>query len=72
MKFLIIAAAATSAASYDGKTIDVTGTINLYHGSAEIVLDSPSQISAKWRTQMAISRPISTTLSGGSRRYSVI
>ena len=33
--------------SYDGKTVDVTGTVKSYKGAAEIALDSPSQISAK-------------------------
>jgi len=30
--------------SYEGKTVDVTGTIRIYHERAEIILKSPSQI----------------------------
>jgi hypothetical protein len=32
---------------YDGKTVDVTGTIKMFKGSPEIVLESPSQIAVK-------------------------
>ncbi len=40
-------ASSPDVASYDGKALDITGTVKLYHGSAEVVLNSPSQISAK-------------------------
>ncbi len=33
--------------SLDGKTVDVTGTIKLYQGRTEIILNDPTQIKAK-------------------------
>jgi DNA/RNA endonuclease YhcR with UshA esterase domain len=33
--------------SLDGKTIDITGTIKLYQGRTEIILNDPAQIKAK-------------------------
>jgi DNA/RNA endonuclease YhcR with UshA esterase domain len=33
--------------SLDGKTVDITGTIKLYHGRTEIILNDPAQIKAK-------------------------
>lgn len=29
---------------YEGKTVDITGTVQMYHGRPEIILRSPSQI----------------------------
>jgi hypothetical protein len=34
-------------ASYDGKVLDITGTVQQYQGRAEIILTSPSQVSPK-------------------------
>jgi hypothetical protein len=34
-------------AGYNGKMLDITGTVEQYQGRAEIILTSPSQISAK-------------------------
>jgi DNA/RNA endonuclease YhcR with UshA esterase domain len=31
----------------DGKTVDITGRIRLYHGAPEIILNDPAQIKAK-------------------------
>jgi DNA/RNA endonuclease YhcR with UshA esterase domain len=36
-----------NAQQYDGKTVAVTGKIQLYKGKPEIILNSPSQISVK-------------------------
>jgi DNA/RNA endonuclease YhcR with UshA esterase domain len=33
--------------SLDGKTVDITGTIKLYQGRTEIILNDPAQIKAK-------------------------
>lgn len=33
--------------SLDGKTVDITGTIKLYQGRTEIILNEPAQIKAK-------------------------
>jgi DNA/RNA endonuclease YhcR with UshA esterase domain len=32
---------------YEGRTVAVSGKITLYHGKPEIIVTSPSQISAK-------------------------
>jgi DNA/RNA endonuclease YhcR with UshA esterase domain len=32
---------------YEGRTVSVSGKITLYHGKPEIIVNSPSQISAK-------------------------
>jgi DNA/RNA endonuclease YhcR with UshA esterase domain len=37
----------SNVSSYEGKTVDVTGTVKLYDGSPEIVLDKPDQLSVK-------------------------
>ena len=37
----------TNAQQYDGKTVSVSGRIQLYKGKPEIIVTSPSQISAK-------------------------
>jgi DNA/RNA endonuclease YhcR with UshA esterase domain len=34
-------------ASLDGKTVDVTGRVRLYHGNPEIILNDPSQLKTK-------------------------
>jgi DNA/RNA endonuclease YhcR with UshA esterase domain len=34
-------------ASDDGKTVDIIGTVKLYRGSPEIVLETTGQLSAK-------------------------
>jgi len=41
------AAQFSNAQQYDGRTIAVTGKIQLYKGKPEIIVTSPSQISAK-------------------------
>jgi predicted lipoprotein len=33
--------------SWEGKTVDVTGAVKLYHGRPEIILNDPAQIKAK-------------------------
>ena len=37
----------SNAQQYDGKTVAVTGKIQLYKGKPEIIVNSPSQISAQ-------------------------
>src|SRR5437667_10836005 len=37
----------TNAQQYDGKTVSVSGKIQLYKGKPEIIVNSPSQISAQ-------------------------
>jgi hypothetical protein len=41
------AARFTNAQQYDGKTVSVSGTIELYKGKPEIKVNSPSQITTK-------------------------
>jgi DNA/RNA endonuclease YhcR with UshA esterase domain len=41
------AAQFTNAQQYDGKTVSVSGKIQLYKGKPEIIVNSPSQISAQ-------------------------
>jgi DNA/RNA endonuclease YhcR with UshA esterase domain len=41
------AAQFTNAQQYDGKTVSVSGKIQLYKGKPEIIVNSPSQISLK-------------------------
>lgn len=37
----------TNAQQYDGKTVSVSGKIQLYKGKPEIIVNSPSQVTAK-------------------------
>jgi DNA/RNA endonuclease YhcR with UshA esterase domain len=41
------AAQFANAQQYEGRTVAVSGKITLYHGKPEIVVNSPSQISAR-------------------------
>ena len=38
------AGAFSNVGSYEGKTVDITGTVQMYRGRPEIILKSPSQI----------------------------
>lgn len=38
------AGAFSDVSAYEGKTVDITGTVQMYHGRPEIILRSPSQI----------------------------
>jgi DNA/RNA endonuclease YhcR with UshA esterase domain len=42
--FLQSAGAFPDVDAYEGKTVDITGTVQLYRGRPEVVLTSPSQI----------------------------
>jgi DNA/RNA endonuclease YhcR with UshA esterase domain len=35
------------AAAWNGKTVDVTGTIQIYQGKPEIIVNSPSQVTVR-------------------------
>ena len=41
------AGAFSNVSAYEGRTVDITGTVQLYRGRPEIVLKSPSQIRSK-------------------------